>query len=113
MYGFLRGLLIAGVLIDAGSAMAETIVLKSAAAEKNRFFGAALDPDFLGDPVYRDLAARQFNSITPENAMKWDSVEPVQGVFDWKSADEVAAFAKSNGQRLRGHNLLWEDHLPP
>jgi endo-1,4-beta-xylanase len=93
--------------------MAETVMLKSAAAEKHRYFGAALDPDFLGDPIYRELAMRQFNSITPENVMKWDSVEPAFGTFDWNPADEVAAFAKSNGQKLRGHTLLWEGHLPP
>jgi endo-1,4-beta-xylanase len=109
--GFLRVLLVAGVFFAAG-ATAKTVALKSAAAEKHRYFGFALDPAFLVEPVYRELATSQFSSITPENAMKWQSVEPVRGAFDWTAADEVAAFAKSNGQKLRGHNLLWEGHLP-
>ena len=91
---------------------AGAVSLKSAAAAKGRYFGAALDPAFLADPVYRDLATREFSSITPENAMKWPTVEPAQGLVDWTAADAVAAFAKANGQKLRGHNLIWPDHLP-
>jgi len=108
----LRVLLVAGVFFAAGPSTAETVALKSAAAAKQRYFGAAIDSAFLVEPVYRELATSQFSSITPENAMKWRSVEPVRGAFDWTAADEVAAFAKSNGQKLRGHNLLWEGNLP-
>ena len=109
---FLRVLLVASVLFAAGNSTAETIALKSAAAETNRYFGFAVNSDRLVDPVYRELATTQFSSITPENEMKWESVEPERGAFDWSAADKVAAFAKSNGQKLRGHTLLWEGHLP-
>lgn len=112
MSGFLRVLLVASVLFSARNSTAETIALKSVAAETNRYFGFAVDSDRLVDPVYRELATTQFSSITPENEMKWESVEPERGVFDWSAADKVAAFAKANGQKLRGHTLLWEGHLP-
>jgi endo-1,4-beta-xylanase len=100
------------VLVSAVAIAAETVSLKSAAAAKGRYFGAALDPAFLAEPGYRKLAVSQFSSITPENAMKWQFIEPAQGVFNWTEADEVAAFARANHQKLRGHNLLWEGHLP-
>jgi endo-1,4-beta-xylanase len=109
---FLRVFLVAGVFFASGPSTAETVALKSAAAARHRYFGAALNPAFLVEPVYRELATSQFSSITPEDAMKWRVVEPVRGAFDWTAADEVAAFAKSNGQKLRGHNLLWEGYLP-
>jgi endo-1,4-beta-xylanase len=61
---------------------------------------------------YRDLAATQPTSVTPENAMKWESVEPLRGQFRWRSADAVVAFAKANGQKVRGHTLVWHSQLP-
>ena len=113
MRGFLRILFLADMwFFAAGASAAETVALKFAAAEKYRYFGAAFAPDFLGEPIYRELVTSQFSSITPEGAMKWTKVEPVEGAFNWKAADEVATFAISNGQKLRGHNLVWEGHLP-
>ena len=44
--------------------------------------------------------------------MKWAVVEPARGVFDWRAADTLAAFAQANGQKLRGHNLVWHEQLP-
>jgi endo-1,4-beta-xylanase len=98
--------------LGAPIAAAQTPTLKSAAAASGRYFGAALDPGLLADPDYRKLAALQFSSITAENAMKWPSVEPAEGVFSWTAADDLAAFARASHQALRGHNLLWEGHLP-
>ena len=113
MQGALRILVVAGVFFAAGASLAETVTLKSAAAQKHRYFGVALDPAFLPDPIYRELATSQFSSITAENAMKWGSLEPTRSTYDWSAADEVVAFAKSNDQELRGHNLLWEGQVPP
>jgi endo-1,4-beta-xylanase len=112
LIGLLQVLIVACVFFTVGAATAETVALKSAAAEKHRYFGVAINPAFLMERVYRMLATSQFSSVTPENAMKWQTIEPARGAFDWTSADEVVAFAKSNGQKLRGHNLVWEGHLP-
>jgi endo-1,4-beta-xylanase len=82
------------------------------ASAKGRYFGAALDPGYLDEAGYRDLAVRQFSSITPENAMKWSVVEPLRGSFDWRGADALTAFAKANHKTIRGHNLVWHHQLP-
>jgi endo-1,4-beta-xylanase len=87
-------------------------MLGLAAAESGRYFGAALDPDALDERRYRDLAATQLTCVTPENAMKWGSVEPLRGEVDWKRADELVAFAKAHGQKVRGHTLVWHSQLP-
>jgi endo-1,4-beta-xylanase len=97
----------------AGAGEAGQATLGSAAAESGRYFGAAIDPDALDERPYRDLAATQLTSVTPENAMKWDSVEPLRGEYDWARADALVAFAKAHGQKVRGHTLVWHSQLPP
>ncbi len=96
----------------AGPAVAADMTLKAAAAASGRYFGAALDPGLFDDKPYLRLAVEELSSVTPENAMKWAVVEPARGVFDWRVADTLAAFAQANGQKLRGHNLVWHEQLP-
>ncbi|MGP9022856.1 endo-1,4-beta-xylanase [Streptomyces sp. BR1] len=66
----------------------------------------------LSDPRYRALAATQFSSVTPENAMKWERVEGNRHAHTWAAADAIARFATENDQKLRGHTLVWHDQLP-
>jgi endo-1,4-beta-xylanase len=96
--------------IRAGEAGEAT--LGGAAAASGRYFGAALDPDALDERPYRELAATQLTCVTPENAMKWGSVEPLRGEYDWDRADALVAFAKAHGQKVRGHTLVWHSQLP-
>jgi endo-1,4-beta-xylanase len=60
-----------------------------------------------------DIIKKQFNSMTPENAMKWESTEPTQGNFTLADGDAHVAFAKQNNLKLRCHNLVWHSQLPP
>ena len=94
------------------AAPAGDVTLGAAAATSGRYFGAALDPDALDEKLYRDLAAAELTSVTPENAMKWESVEAARGQFRWRGADALVAFAKANGQKVRGHTLVWHSQLP-
>jgi len=91
---------------------AADMTLKAAAATSARYSGAALDPDLFDEQPYVRLAREQFSAVTPENAMKWAVVEPMRGVFDWRAADKLVAFAQANGQKIRGHNLVWYMQLP-
>ncbi|MPY58279.1 endo-1,4-beta-xylanase [Streptomyces spongiae] len=75
--------------------------------------GTAVDMTALAeDTTYRRTTAREFNSVTAENVMKWESVEPRRGVYDWKKADELVRFARAHGQVVRGHTLVWHSQLP-
>jgi endo-1,4-beta-xylanase len=87
--------------------------LRSAASARGALVGTALAASHLAaDPDYAQVAGAQFNSVTPENEMKWESVEPRRGQFDWSGADAIVAFAEAHGQRIRGHNLVWHQQLP-
>ncbi|WP_426623003.1 endo-1,4-beta-xylanase [Leifsonia sp. McL0607] len=87
--------------------------LRSLASRVGLRVGTAVNTDALAsNSDYRSIAATQFSSVTPENVMKWESVEPTQGTYDWTAADELVAFAQQNGQLVRGHTLVWHNQLP-
>ena len=58
------------------------------------------------------LILQQFNSITPENAMKMGPIHPNENEYNWKDADSIVAFALRNGLKVRGHNLCWHNQAP-
>lgn len=59
-----------------------------------------------------ELLLKEFNSITPENAMKMESIQPKKGEFHWRLPDSIIHFAQQNGLRVRGHTLLWHEQTP-
>jgi len=59
-----------------------------------------------------NLVTKHFNSLTPENAMKMGPIHPKENEYYWKDADSIAAFAKRNGMKLRGHTLCWHNQAP-
>jgi endo-1,4-beta-xylanase len=65
----------------------------------------------LNDPAFAKVAARHFDSLTPENEMKWDTIEPQQGSFHFEPADLLVAFAAQNQMRVRGHVLVYHKQL--
>jgi len=54
----------------------------------------------------------QFNSITPENALKWESVHPRPGEYDFTDADRYVQFGESNKMYIIGHTLIWHYQTP-
>jgi endo-1,4-beta-xylanase len=66
----------------------------------------------LNNPAARALVSRQFDSLSPENEMKWAFVEPQPGVFTFAAGDRLVAFARQNDLRMRGHTLVWHQQLP-
>jgi endo-1,4-beta-xylanase len=76
-------------------------------------FGTAVDANALrADATYRATVVREFSTVTAENAMKWESVEPTRGALTWTDAEELTALAKRHRMRVRGHTLVWHNQLP-
>ena len=94
------------------AAHAASGTLGAAAAESGRYFGTAVPAGKLGDSTYSAILDREFNMITPENEMKWDTTEPSRGSFNFGPADQIVAHAQAHGQRMRGHTLVWHNQLP-
>lgn len=93
--------------------LSDGVALHRLAERTGRFYGTAIVLEELGgNRPYTEVARRQFNQVTPGNAMKWETTEPAQGVFDFGPGDQVVAFARQNGDRVRGHTLVWHSQLP-
>ncbi len=78
-----------------------------------RRIGAAVEARRLAEPAFARVLASNFNSLTPENDMKWVNVEPSPGRFSFRAGDALVAFAEQNGMRVRGHTLVWHTQLAP
>jgi len=76
--------------------------------------GAAVnEAQFSGrDTLGAMLVATQFNSITPENALKWQSVHPKPNQYNFEAADRYVAFGEKNHMTIIGHTLVWHNQTP-
>src|ERR1051326_566595 len=90
-----------------------TSTLRELAAKLGIHVGSAVDYAALtSDTQYAQILGEQFSAFTPENEMKWVSVEPQQGVYTFEQADAEVQFAQQHQQLVRGHNLVWHSQLP-
>jgi len=75
--------------------------------------GNAVNMDKLNvDAAYTSLVANQYSTVTPENVMKWDSIEPTQGQLNFGPGDQLISFAQQHNQLVRAHTLLWHNQIP-
>jgi endo-1,4-beta-xylanase len=88
-----------------GVVLAQT--LRQEADKIGLLVGAPVDPALFSQPRYAGTLAREFNMVEPENVMKWSTIEPSQGRFDFRPGDAVVTFAEAHHMKIRGHNLLW------
>jgi endo-1,4-beta-xylanase len=59
-----------------------------------------------------DLVARQFNSITPENILKWEEVHPEPNRYNFDAPDRYVAFGEKHHMHIIGHTLVWFHQTP-
>jgi len=115
--GLIGGLVLAGSAIVAVSlaappASAATTLGGGAEAQGGRYFGTSVSASRLSNTALTNVAGTQFDMMTPENDMKWDTIQPAQTTFNFGPGDQIVNFARSHNQRLRGHNLVWHSQLP-
>ncbi len=88
------------------------VPLRQLAAPLNLKVGAALETRHLDNPQFRTTLAREFSQITPENEMKFQYVQPEQGVFDFSKPDRLVEFAEQHDITVKGHALIWHIQNP-
>lgn len=87
--------------------------LKSAFAHAFRV-GAALNPTqfFEENAKAVQLITNQFNSISPENVLKWESVHPFPDQYNFVPSDHYVDFGRKYHMFIVGHNLVWHSQTP-
>lgn len=110
---------IARAALAASAAVVLAAASKSPTALKDAYhgdfyIGAALNAaqiagiDGRGDA----LIEAHFNSISPENALKWASVHPQSEIYDFRLADLYVSYGESHNMYIVGHNLVWHRQTP-
>jgi endo-1,4-beta-xylanase len=64
------------------------------------------------EPAALELASQQFNTVTPENCMKWQSLHPETDKYDFDAADAFVDWATKHGMFIVGHALVWHSQTP-
>ena len=84
-------------------------------AFKNDFMiGAALNRRQIFEQDTRGAAivSTHFNSITPENVLKWALVHPEPNRYDFAAPDRYVEFGQKHGMFIVGHTLVWHNQTP-
>ena len=60
------------------------------------------------------LINAQFNSISPENVLKWEIIHPQPGTngYDFEPGDRYVEFGEKHGMYIVGHTLIWHAQTP-
>lgn len=61
---------------------------------------------------YQSTLKREFNMLTPENALKIGVLRPTRTSYNFTDADTIINFAQANGMQVRGHTLVYGKYLP-
>jgi len=59
-----------------------------------------------------DIITAQFNQISPENVLKFQSTQPAADRFTFDAADRYVEFGLSRKMQVVGHNLVWHMQTP-
>jgi endo-1,4-beta-xylanase len=114
---------IAGLLVICATAVAiaATASIETATPLKSVFkdcfmIGVALNQRQFTeqDSSGADLTKAHFNSISPENVMKWEGIHPRAGAdgYNFAPADRFVEFGEKNGMHIVGHTLVWHSQTP-
>lgn len=58
------------------------------------------------------LIESQFNSISPENVMKWERIHPEPGKYNFDLPDKYVAFGLEHHMFIVAHTLIWHNQVP-
>jgi endo-1,4-beta-xylanase len=102
-----------GAVLLAAPAPAQEPSLKQAFQDAF-LVGAALNQQQYSerDSLSVPLIKQHFNSITPENDLKWERIHPRPDSFDFGPADRYVQFGEQNGMFIVGHTLVWHSQTP-
>lgn len=105
----IAGVLTCGLVAGAGAQPALKDVFKD-----DFLVGTALNPwHFSGaSNAEVQIIERHFNTITPENALKWMIVHPQPDQYAFEQGDRFVEYGQKHGMVIIGHTLVWHSQTP-
>jgi endo-1,4-beta-xylanase len=110
---------LAALVSAACAPSATTTGAGDSAALKDVFRGSFMVGAALNQNQFEERDARgvgiiktHFNTITPENVLKWESIHPEPGVYRFEAGDRYVRFGTENGMFVVGHTLVWHSQTP-
>jgi endo-1,4-beta-xylanase len=99
--------------VDSQEQASVTVTLRDAFKHDFRI-GASLNKNqFEGrDKQGEAIVTAQFNTITPESALKWGPIHPEPNRYDFSAADTYVAFGEKYKMWIVGHCLIWHAQTP-
>jgi endo-1,4-beta-xylanase len=82
--------------------------------QKHFLIGAALNSNLVDgkDPQAARIVEKHFNTITAENAMKWERIHPEPNKYIFDAADRFVEYGLKNKMFVIGHTLIWQNQIP-
>lgn len=101
--------LLCGLLAEAAAQPALKEVFKD-----DFLVGAALNPGHVSgaNAVETQIIQTHFNTLTPENALKWGNLHPRPEQYEFAQADRFVEFGEKHGMVVIGHTLVWHSQTP-
>jgi len=109
-------LLVSSVFLSSLAAMAQAPIQSTLKETFGTAFhvGVAINADQItGKDTRGDaIVLQQYDSISPENVMKWEVIHPRPDAYDFALADKYVEFGLKNHMFIVGHTLCWHSQTP-
>ncbi|KAK0733171.1 glycoside hydrolase superfamily [Lasiosphaeria miniovina] len=80
-------------------------------AKGKLYFGTCTDQGRLNAGKNAAIIDANFGQVTPENSMKWESLQNQKGTYTWSQADFLVNWATTHNKTIRGHTFIWHSQL--
>ena len=80
-------------------------------AKGKLYYGTCTDQGRLTSGKNAAIIDANFGQITPENSMKWQSINNQKGSYSWGQADYLVNWAVEHNKTVRGHTFVWHSQL--
>jgi endo-1,4-beta-xylanase len=96
-----------GAHLPTARAAEEAPSLREQAENSGILIGSgAIRPSDLDIPQFASTLATHFESLSPDNELKWSWVEPRRGEFNLGPIDKLVTFAREYDMVVKGHGLV-------
>ena len=104
-------------LVERQTYSSPPLLNQAAQAKGKLWFGSEIDTTSaeINDEKYMTIfnVSQVWGQTTPGNTMKWDYTEYEQGSFTLAPGQQTIDLAKATGKKVRCHNLVWYQEIPP